>query len=193
MKSCMALLTVAVLVAGMARVSDAGGCSPNVAGSSNKSVSGTSGTITVAAAASLATPVDTTQTGGAGGGGSQAQTNTAGTAENDGNATGTSSVNPGDQATGITQSGQCADTGINIGGQNLGTVNLGNGNKTVINNGDVLGVVIQNLGGKARAGTSPSITTTINAVNNVGNANGQAGVGRGSRPNQNSTQTFLSQ
>jgi hypothetical protein len=77
-------------------------------------------------------------------------------------------------------------------GQNLGTVGLGNGNKSVINNGDVLGVVIQNLGGKSKTGTSPTITTTINAVSNVGNANGQAAVGKGSKPNQNSTQTFIS-
>ena len=193
MKRWMALFTMAALVAGIATVLDAAGCNPNVADSSNRSVSGTSGTISVAAAASLATPVGTTQTGGAGGGGAQSQINTAGSAENDGNATGTSSANPGDQATGITQSGQCVDAAINVGGQNLGTVNLGHGNKTVINNGDVLGVLIQNLGGKQRAGHSPSVTTTINAVNNVGNANGQAAVGRGSRPNQNSTQTFISQ
>ena len=38
-----------------------------------------------------------------------------------------------------------------------------------------------------------SVTTTINATNNVGNANGQAAVGKGSKPNQNSTQTFISQ
>jgi len=132
-----------------------------------------------------------------GAGGSQSQTNTAGPAENHGNATGTSSANSGDQATGITQSGQCADNGINIGGQNLGVANLGNGNKSVINNGDVLGVLIQNLGSKAKdgvaAGGGKDVTTTINAVNNVGNANGQAAVGKGSKPNQNSTQTFISQ
>jgi len=63
----------------------------------------------------------------------------------------------------------------------------------VINNGDVLGVLIQNLGSKAKDGASKDITTTINAVNNVGNANGQAAVGKGSKPNQNSTQTFISQ
>jgi hypothetical protein len=69
----------------------------------------------------------------------------------------------------------------------------------VINNGDVLGVLIQNLGSKAKdgaTGTSKDITTTINAVQNVGNANGQAVVGggkKGSTPNQNSTQTFISQ
>jgi hypothetical protein len=61
----------------------------------------------------------------------------------------------------------------------------------VINNGDVLGVLIQNLGSKA--GSGKDITTTINAVGNVGNANGQAAVGKGSKPNQNSTQTFISQ
>jgi hypothetical protein len=75
-------------------------------------------------------------------------------------------------------------------------VNLGNGNKSVINNGDVLGVLIQNLGSKAKdgaSGASKDITTTINAVSNVGNANGQAAVGKGSKPNQNSTQTFISQ
>jgi hypothetical protein len=70
----------------------------------------------------------------------------------------------------------------------------------VVNNGDVLGVLIQNLGSKAKdgaaSGKSKDITTTINATNNVGNANGQAAVGggkKGSTPNQNSTQTFISQ
>ena len=53
------------------------------------------------------------------------------------------------------------------------------------------GVLIQNLGSKASG--AKDITTTINAVNNVGNANGQATAGRGSRSNQNSTQTFISQ
>jgi hypothetical protein len=62
----------------------------------------------------------------------------------------------------------------------------------VINNGDVLGVLIQNLGSKA-GGSGKSVTTTINAQGNVGNANGQAAVGKGSKPNQNSTQTFISQ
>jgi len=75
--------------------------------------------------------------------------------------------------------------------------NIGNGNKSIVNNGDVLGVLLQNLGGKAKDGAAPGsgkeITTTINAVNNVGNANGQAAVGKGSKPNQNSTQTFISQ
>jgi hypothetical protein len=72
---------------------------------------------------------------------------------------------------------------------------VGNGNKSVINNGDVLGVLIQNLGSKAKDGIGGKgdVTTTINAVNNVGNANGQAAVGKGSKPNQNSTQTFISQ
>lgn len=193
MKRRLALFTMAAFVAGSATISDAGGCSPNIASASNKSASGTSGNVSVAAAASLASPIGTTQTSGAGPSGSQSQTNTAGPADNDGNATGASSANAGDQTTGITQSGQCADTGVNVGGQNLGTVSLGNGNKSVINNGDVLGVVIQNLGGKSKTGTSPSITTTINAVNNVGNANGQAAVGKGSKPSQNSTQTFISQ
>jgi hypothetical protein len=68
---------------------------------------------------------------------------------------------------------------------------LGNGNKSVINNGDISGVLIQNLG-KAKDGTK-DVTTTINAVNNTGNINGQAAVGKGSKPNQNSTQTFISQ
>jgi hypothetical protein len=62
----------------------------------------------------------------------------------------------------------------------------------VINNGDVLGVLIQNLGSKA-GGSGKNVTTTINAQGNVGNANGQAAVGKGSKPNQNSTQTFISQ
>jgi len=74
--------------------------------------------------------------------------------------------------------------------------NIGNGNKTNNNSGNVLGVLIQNLGSKAKdgaSGPSKDITTTINAVSNVGNANGQAAVGKGSKPNQNSTQTFISQ
>jgi hypothetical protein len=73
--------------------------------------------------------------------------------------------------------------------------NIGNNNKSNINNGDVLGVIIQKIGGKTGSseGKSKEITTTINAVNNVGNANGQAAVGKGSKPNQNSTQTFISQ
>jgi len=66
----------------------------------------------------------------------------------------------------------------------------------VNNSGEVLGVLIQNLGGKG-AGKGGGATTTINAVNNLGNANGQANVGggkkAGSSPNQNSTQTFISQ
>ena len=109
--------------------------------------------------------------------------------------------NSGNQATGITQSGQCADAGINVGGQNLGVVNLGNGNKSVLNNGAVNGVLIQNLGSKAAAAKDGvagekgygkgDVTTTINATNNTGNANGQAAVGKGSKPSQNSTQTFI--
>jgi len=54
-------------------------------------------------------------------------------------------------------------------------------------------VLIQNLGNKTGTGAGKDITTTINAVQNVGNANGQAAVGKGSKPNQNSTQTFISQ
>jgi len=168
------------------------GCSPSIAGSSNTAVAGTSGNITVATAASLAVPVGTTQTGGAGAGGSQTQDNTAGSATNDGNASGTSSANAGDQSAGILQSGQCTDGGANVGGQNLGTVSLGNGNRGVINSGNVVGVLVQNAGGKSSPSRA-STTTTLNATNNVGNANGQAAVSRGSRPNQNSTQTFVSQ
>ena len=146
-------------------------------------------------------------TSGAGGaGGSQAVTTTAAPAENHGNATGTSSANSGDQTNGLTQSGQCASNGVNVGGNNTGVVNNGNGNKVLNNSGDVLGVLIQNLGGKGgskdglltrdgKGGSSP--TTTINAVNNFGNSNGQANVGAGkkggSSPSQNSTQTFISQ
>jgi hypothetical protein len=73
----------------------------------------------------------------------------------------------------------------------------------VLNNGNVLGVLIQNLGSsKAKDGVEKyvgkggDVTTTINATGNVGNANGQAAVGagkKGSTPNQNSTQTFISQ
>ena len=55
MKRWMALITIAMFVAGIATpamVDAAGGCSPNIKDSSNKTVSGTSGAITVAAAAS---------------------------------------------------------------------------------------------------------------------------------------------
>ena len=148
-------------------------------------------------------------TSGAGGaGGSQAVTTTAAPAENHGNATGTSSANSGDQTNGLTQSGQCASNGVNVGGNNTGVVNNGNGNKVLNNSGEVLGVLIQNLGGKGgskdglltrdgKGGGGSSPTTTINAVNNLGNSNGQANVGAGkkggSSPSQNSTQTFISQ
>jgi len=125
-------------------------------------------------------------------------TNTAAPAENHGNATGTTSATSGDQINGITNSGQCASNGVNVGGQNTGVVNNGNGNKVLNNSGDVLGVLIQNQGGSKGAGkgAGAGTTTTINAVQNVGNANGQANVGKGSgksNPNQNSTQTFISQ
>ena len=135
-------------------------------------------------------------TSGAGGaGGSQAVTTTAAPAENHGNATGTSSANSGDQINGLTQSGQCDSNGVNVGGNNTGVVNNGNSNKVLNNSGQVLGVLIQNLGGKG-AGKGGA-TTTINAVGNTGNSNGQANVGAGkkggSSPNQNSTQTFIAQ
>jgi hypothetical protein len=132
-------------------------------------------------------------------------TTTAAPAENHGNATGTSSANSGDQINGLTQSGQCASNGVNVGGNNTGVVNNGNGNKVLNNSGEVLGVLIQNLGGKdggkdgkvGRGSGGSSPTTTINAVNNFGNSNGQANVGGGkkggSSPSQNSTQTFISQ
>jgi hypothetical protein len=146
--------------------------------------------------------------GAGGAGGSQAVTTTAAPAENHGNATGTSSANSGDQINTLTQGGQCASNGVNVGGHNTGVVNNGNGNKVVNNSGEVLGVLIQNLGGKGgsrdgllsrdgKGGGGSSPTTTINAVQNFGNSNGQAVVGggakKGSTPNQNSTQTFISQ
>jgi len=72
--------------------------------------------------------------------------------------------------------------------------NIGNNNKSLVNNGDVLGVLIQKLGGsKPAGGSSKDITTTINSQGNVGNAVGQAAVGKGSKPNQNNSQTFISQ
>jgi len=93
-----------------------------------------------------------------------------------------------------------------VGGQNTGVVNLGNGNKVLNNSGEVLGVLIQKQvsgaggGEKGKAGKgggAGDVNTTINAVQNVGNSNGQANVGaagkKGSTPNQNSTQTFISQ
>ncbi len=129
--------------------------------------------------------------------GSNSLSNTAAPAENHGNATGTSSANSGDQINGITQSGQCADGGVNINGPNSGVVSLGDNNKTNNNSGIVNGVLIQNLGGAKGAGKGAGAgpTTTLNAVNNLGNTNGQAVVGgkKGSAPNQNSTQTFISQ
>jgi len=71
--------------------------------------------------------------------------------------------------------------------------NIGNNNKSLVNNGDVLGVLIQKLGGsKPAGGSSKDITTTINNQGNVGNAAGQATVGKG-KPNQNNNQTFISQ
>ena len=136
-------------------------------------------------------------TSGAGGaGGPQAVTTSAGAANNQGSATGNSSANSGEQINGITQSGQCASNGVNVNGFNSGVVNNGSGNKVVNNSGEVLGVLIQNLGGKGGSkGGGP--VTTINAVQNFGNSNGQAVVGgggkKGSTPNQNSTQTFISQ
>src|SRR2546430_17254796 len=77
MKRWMALFTIAMWVAALATpamVDAAGGCSPNIKDSSNKTVSGTSGAITVAAAASLATQVGTTRTGGQGGEGAASTT-----------------------------------------------------------------------------------------------------------------------
>ena len=145
-------------------------------------------------------------TSGAGGaGGPQAVTTSAGAANNQGSATGNSSANSGEQINGITQSGQCASNGVNVNGFNSGVVNNGRGNKVVNNSGEVLGVLIQNLGGRGgskdglltrdgRGGGSSSPVTTINAVGNTGNSNGQAVVGggkKGSTPNQNSTQTFI--
>jgi len=133
-------------------------------------------------------------TGGAGG--SQAVTTTAAPAENHGNATGTSSANSGDQINTISNAGQCASNGVNVGGLNTGVVNNGNGNKTNNNSGEVLGVLIQNLGGSKGAGKGAGSgpTTTINAQNNLGNTQGQAVVGgkNGSTvsPNQNSSQNF---
>ena len=56
MKRWMALFTIAMWVAALATpamVDAAGGCSPSIANSSNKTVSGTSGTITVAAWADI--------------------------------------------------------------------------------------------------------------------------------------------
>ncbi|HEX9545722.1 MAG TPA: hypothetical protein VF942_00205, partial [Acidimicrobiales bacterium] len=131
-----------------------------------------------------------------GNGGSPTLTNTAAPAENHGNATGTQSATSGDQINSITNSGQCASNGVNVGGQNTGVVNNGNGNKVLNNSGDVLGVLIQNQGGSKGAGKGAGggPTTTINSVNNFGNTNGQAVVGgrNGSTvsPNQNSSQNF---
>jgi len=78
------------------------------------------------------------------------------------------------------------------------SVNVGNGNKTNNNSGVVNGVLIQNLGGSKGAGKGAGAgpTVNINAVNNLGNANGQVVGGKnsggGSSPNQNSSQNFNS-
>jgi hypothetical protein len=123
---------------------------------------------------------------------------------NTGSAQGNSSANSGPQSNTLTTGGQCASNGVNIGDLNTGVVNNGNGNKVNNNSGEVLGVLIQNLGGKGGGkgaegrgkGGGGGNTTTINAVQNLGNTNGQAAVGgakKGSTPNQNSTQTFISQ
>src|ERR1041384_7997710 len=93
MKRWMALFTIALWVAGVATppmVDAAGGCSPSISNSSNKTVSGTSGNITVAAAASLATPVGTVQTGGKGGNAAASTIGNTGAAQggNGGSATG---------------------------------------------------------------------------------------------------------
>ena len=196
------LLTIAILVVALATPVVAnsegskgygGGCSPNINAATK---TGTSGNITIAAAASLAASTDTTQTGGNGGGGSPTVAATAGPADNRGDATSTSLANSGDQINGITQNGQCASNGVNVGGNNTGVVNNGNGNRVINNSGEVFGVLIQNLGAKG-GGRGGGATTIINAVGNTGNVSGQANVGGGkkggSSPNQNSNQTFISQ
>src|SRR5215813_125203 len=147
-------LTIAILVVALATPALAesegsrrygGGCSPSI---SSKTVTGTSGSLTIAAGASLAASTGTTQTGGNGGGGSPDQSTTAGPADNRGDAAGTSSATSGDQINGVLQSGQCASNGVNVGGINTGVVNNGNGNRVVNNSGDVFGVLIQNAGGR---------------------------------------------
>jgi hypothetical protein len=198
------LLTLATLVVALAAPvvansegskGSGGGCSPNITGAA-KTVSGTSGSLTIAAAASLAASIDTTQTGGNGGGGSPAVAATAGPAENQGDATSTSLANSGDQINGITQNGQCASNGVNVGGNNTGVINNGNGNRVVNNSGEVFGVLIQNFGAKG-GGKSGGATTIINAVGNTGNVSGQVNVGGGKKGgsslNQNSNQAFISQ
>src|SRR3989442_1064322 len=73
MKRWMSLLTIAIFVVAFATPvvagpngSGGGGCSPSISGA-NKTVSGTSGNITVAAAASLAATTGTAPTGAHGG------------------------------------------------------------------------------------------------------------------------------
>src|ERR1700682_1489335 len=75
MKRWISLLTIAIFVAAFATPVVAGsdgskggggGCSPNISGA-NKTVSGTSGNITVAAPARLASTTGTAQTGANGG------------------------------------------------------------------------------------------------------------------------------
>jgi hypothetical protein len=140
MKRWVSLLTIAVFGIAFATpvaAGEAGGCSPNISGA-NKTVSDTSGSTTVAAAASIATTLGTSQSG------SGTVTTGAGNATNHGSATGASSANSGDQINGITQSGQCASNGVNVGGQNIGVVNNGQGNKVNNNSGEIYGVLIQN-------------------------------------------------
>src|SRR5712692_4289905 len=71
MKRWMSLLTIAIFVVAfatpvVAQAQSSGGCSPSIVGA-NKTVSGTSGAITVAAAASIAATTGTSQAGANGG------------------------------------------------------------------------------------------------------------------------------
>jgi hypothetical protein len=135
---------------------------------------------------------------------------TAGSAKNNGSATGSSGANAGDQVNAINQNAPCADNGVAFSGTNNGANVVGNGNKTNVSSGTVYGVVLQGngqgslldglgvpglAGGRGNGSSSISVQ---NAVNNLGNVNAQGAQnqggsrkGSGSSPNQNSTQTFI--
>jgi hypothetical protein len=148
-------------------------------------------------------------TSGPGGtGGAATQTATSAPAKNTGSVTGSSSANSGDQISQVNQTAPCADHGIAFSGTNSGVNTVGNNNRTNNNSGQVNGVVIQGIGGSSLdiglgltrdgilGGRGSSQSSVVqNAVNNLGNTNAQAaqaqGGKKGSSPNQNSTQNFI--
>ena len=96
------------------------------------------------------------------------------------------------------------ESGDRLADPRRGVNTVGNGNKTNNNTGVVNGVLIQGIGGgSGRDGVVPAIggrggsssSLVQNATNNLGNTNAQGAQGggkKGSSPNQNSTQSFIS-